>query len=378
MQVHCPICHAEVYQKDIADHVHCTECTQLVTVVDGPGDKRAASLAQHVGMCPQRLVSCECGEKMPASTLPGHKEFCPRVLIACKYCKVSQRRSAMEAHEARCGARTMECEHCRKLILMRNMEAHELDHINGAFDTSESKAQETESKVAEDDGKEDDPSGVHALVKETEFLSERQSKLPDKTTTGVAPAVHKSTASAAAASSSSLGTSLGLRSSSTRAAAAAIVSARDTAKASAAPAARGSSVGPTAKPREARPTVSARDIYPCPHCGTKCRDYEALQMHVFTACAKADLGDSKEDTSPPVARPSVSRGASASAVKRVGGGISATTPKAAIPSSPRFPAAGASAVVAKPGVASGGPAASRPSLGVGGRAAVTNSRLVKK
>ena len=28
--------------------------------------------------------------------------------------------------------------------------------------------------------------------------------------------------------------------------------------------------------------------FPCPHCRQGCADYEALQMHVFTACAKAD------------------------------------------------------------------------------------------
>ncbi|RYE95759.1 MAG: hypothetical protein EOO41_05305 [Methanobacteriota archaeon] len=97
-----------MYAKDAAAHLHCPDCTDVVTVDAervGTPDAVAVTMQQHARLCRNRIVTCDCGESMRAAEAELHRETCPRVLITCKFCKVKFKRGTIEQHEVRARAR---------------------------------------------------------------------------------------------------------------------------------------------------------------------------------------------------------------------------------------------------------------------------------
>ena len=55
-------------------------------------------------------------------------------------------------------------------------------------------------------------------------------------------------------------------------------------------------------PPEKQALRRAAEVLPCPHCNAGCADFEALQIHVFTACAAAEGVEAAAAAAPPPPR----------------------------------------------------------------------------
>ena len=101
LQVSCSVCDAKICKKDVASHVHCDACGDLVqqqTESCGAspiGQSSAASL--HV--CTHRLVSCVCGAQARAMDMEAHRSTCEAVPHVCTYCNLPFKGAAFTAHE---------------------------------------------------------------------------------------------------------------------------------------------------------------------------------------------------------------------------------------------------------------------------------------
>jgi hypothetical protein len=269
-----------------------------------------AAAALHAQVCQLRTVSCECGASWIAASLEAHRLECPSAKSACRFCRVTHKKMALAAHEERCGSRTQACEECGALIVLRGMAEHNSSgscpgpsKLAAAVSPPLPPAQ---SEQAHGEGKEDgraeskEGDGRKPSTKAFSRLSAavaagasgagKAGKLPER-------AVEKQSLADESLSSNSGRSSVvpwggAAPASPSKRGAAAITAAAESSAAAkiltgAVAAERAKVVVKGAAP--ARPSVAAprRELLQCPHCNKGQSDYEALQMHVFTACTKA-------------------------------------------------------------------------------------------
>lgn len=259
--------------------------------------------------------------------------------------------------QEKCGSRTWECEHCGRLVVGRLMAAHVAESCSALHPREVSSGIVPDARIAAapvyaaNAYAGDDDAGVGVFVDAA--LSAGLERFNTAATTAAAAgsstrhaapaagsvasnvtstssgvggsrsapgaAVNSAMHAHSAALSSSLGTALGINgrggvstptvsaaalphrtgSSSVGTAAGPLRARAPASSVTAAPVAAaraGARGGVTATSTTARP--SAGESFPCPHCAARCRDYEALQMHVFTACKKYDAASGADPSIP--------------------------------------------------------------------------------
>ena len=310
----------------------------------------AAAAALHAQVCPKRLSSCECGFSCAFESLDSHRLQCPSAKSPCKYCKVIFKKSALQAHEDKCGSRTMACEICSRLVVVRNMAAHVRDGTcpgpaaaaavppvlptSSSSTTSETVGQarsvaeaalpsatpstanpsssaapagslvarkllaakklssetSTDSKDTEDGSRESSKTTTTTTRKSTAssstapLVSARPSTREDPL---FKAAIAESMKTAAAEKSPTKGKAIPSGSAKQPASGRPpSVQGKDSgAKSSSG----GGGGGGDEKKTMSRRSVASEFAFPCPHCNKQQNDYEALQVHVFTECAKAGI-----------------------------------------------------------------------------------------
>lgn len=341
----CTVCGAQMYVKDLEKHVHCSlGCGSLLEVdieaksiastgvTDGISSMSlsvpqliSAASALHAQVCPKRISSCECGFSCAFESLDTHRLQCPSAKSSCKYCKVIFKKSALQSHEDKCGSRTMACEICSRLVVVRNMAAHvrdgtcpgpgvqassslpippvlpatvatqgEVSSLSGEGTTVLSSSAKSTSvptgslvarklqaakKLSTETAKKDSES------KEYEDESKESST---KVTT-----LKKSTSSGGGGGGGEKNLSARPSTREDPLFKAAIAESLKTVQ----PIVRPSSQG-GAGTKDEKKSISHRSAgtgnfaFPCPHCNKNQKDYEALQIHVFTDCKKAGIVNS--------------------------------------------------------------------------------------
>ena len=315
----CAECGQQLFVKDAQRHVHCVLGCGAILDVGGVSEMGAAAeslasllqaaAALHAQVCQLRTVSCECGVSCTASSLEAHRLECPFAKSACRFCRVTHKKMALAAHEERCGSRTQACEDCGALIVLRGM----AEHLSGGACPGPTKVASVIPpplppalpEQSHNGGKEDDRDDSKKGDGRKPGSSKAFSRLSAAVAAGasgagssVGIAQDKATTAADEAPESN-----GVRSSvvpwggaapaspSKRGDAAITAAAESVAAAKtisgAVKAEKAKVVVKGAAP--SRPSVAAprRELLQCPHCNKGQSDFEALQMHVFTACTKA-------------------------------------------------------------------------------------------
>lgn len=303
----------------------------------------AAASALHAQVCPKRVSSCECGFSCAFESLDAHRLQCPSAKSPCKYCRVIFKKSALQSHEDKCGSRTMACEICSRLVVVRNMAAHVRDGtctgpaasiaVPPVLPTNNASDVTSQTKVSTDAvGSAATPASATAaptgslvarklqaakkLSSETTVSDSKEvDDEPKKAATTTTTSMKKSNSSSSgapqvnsrpstredplfkAAIAESLKTAAGTSPTKGQAS---VSTTKQTAATGRPPSVQGNKEtgsksssgaggGGDEKKSISRRSTSSEYAFPCPHCKKQQPDYEALQIHVFTDCAKAGL-----------------------------------------------------------------------------------------
>jgi DNA-directed RNA polymerase subunit RPC12/RpoP len=344
-RVSCGFCGSTIFKKEVPRHHHCPDCSELMLMSE-PGDENLWSideaLAKHrATTCSNALLPCECGQSFPRSSLTAHRENdCPKATFPCRYCKVHFKKANLGPHEDKCGSRTGECEHCGKRVVMKLMQQH-LDESCPILHPPPTPPPAPVVAAGEEGDRYLDAGdgGLGVVVDSAHHDGISRYLQQQPSAAGGSKAGAGFAASASAATAAALGAALGLgKSAGAKAIGAPVANSKVNAlktPSKAAPAAA-PIINPDDRPADKergppRAAASDRDSRPvrnasqsdmsCPHCFSRCVDYEQLQMHVFTNCPKAakalglDVGGATATAVSPkaTAAPSVSTGAGAGA-----------------------------------------------------------------
>jgi len=83
----------------------------------------------HIEDCDNKLLICECGEKIIKKDYETHKENCLHKIIQCEYCFKYGKQKDLENHKLMCPARPILCISCNQLFPFDTYLTHKQSHI---------------------------------------------------------------------------------------------------------------------------------------------------------------------------------------------------------------------------------------------------------